>query len=289
MSNIQKFFKSDAVLKRFSEVLGQNASGFVTSIISLVNENAMLSQCEPQTIAGAAMKAAALKLPIDPNLGFAYVIPYRNNKKNSTDAQFQLGYKGFIQLAMRSGQMKRINAIPIYEGQLIESNPLTENYEFDFSVKSDKIIGYAAYMELINGFRKTVFWTIEKVKTHAARYSQSYKKSYSPWKDLFDEMAIKTVIKSMLSKYAPLSADIQSAITFDQSTGADIDENIYDDNDFSDVQDVEELPKLDKKHPNWLKIVESLKSKEVGIDDIESMYIIDEKTLKTLKKDAGLQ
>lgn len=219
MANIEliKQIKTDAITKAFEGVLGKNANAYVTSLISVINGNPELQKCDRNTIIGAAMKAATLQLPIDANLGFAYIIGYANRKTGKTDAQFQIGYKGFIQLALRSGQISKINATPIYEGQLLKFNPLTEDYEFDFMKKSDKIIGYAGYLEFTNGFSKTTYWTVEKVEKHAKTYSQTYKKGFGVWADNFEKMALKTVIKSILSTFAVLSVDIQEAIKFDQS------------------------------------------------------------------------
>src|SRR3990172_142226 len=132
----------------------------------------------------SAMMAAALDLPINPNLGFAYIIPYGDQ------AQFQMGYKGFIQLALRSGQFKTIASCPVYEGQLISENPLT-GFVFDFTKKtSETIIGYAAYFKLLNGFEKTEYWTKDKVEKHAKRFSQSFKKGEGTWVSDFDSMAM---------------------------------------------------------------------------------------------------
>lgn len=234
MANLElaKSIKSDAVIKSFESVLGKNASSYVTSLLTVINGSSELQKCDRNTILGAAMKAATLQLPIDQNLGFAYIIGYGGQ------AQFQIGYKGFIQLAQRSGQVLKINAIPIYEGQLLKSNPLFETFEFDFSVKSEKIIGYCGYLELINGFSKTVYWTVEQIEKHAKKFSQTYKKGFGVWKDNFDQMALKTVLKSILSKYAVLSADIQEAVKFDNSVIKEDGEPNY--TDFSNVQDLPE-------------------------------------------------
>ncbi|MCM8901300.1 recombinase RecT [Caldicoprobacter algeriensis] len=202
------------VKKKFEEVLGYRASQFITSVANVVNGNPLLRNCDANSVLSAAMVAATLDLPVDPNLGFSYIIPY--NTKDGYKAQFQIGYRGLIQLALRTGQYQRINVIEVYEGQLKEFNPLTEDIVFDFTAKtSNKVIGYAAFFRLINGFEKTVYWPIEKVKAHAQRFSKTF--NNGPWKTDFDEMAKKTVLKNMLSKWGILSIEMQEAIRSDQA------------------------------------------------------------------------
>jgi len=172
----------------------------------------------------AAMTAATLDLPLNQSLGFAYIVPFRNGKTGHQEAQFQIGYKGFIQLAMRSGQMKRIVAEPIYEAQIISRNPI-KGYEFDFDRQPEKHeapAGYYAYMELINGFTAEAYMTVAQIQEHAARYSQTAKKGYGVWKDNFDAMALKTVLKKLLTKYAPMSVEMQQAVISDQAVIHDI-------------------------------------------------------------------
>ncbi len=231
MSNgLQKYDSSDlkgmlegaSVQRSFEKVLGEKARGFVTSVLQIVNDSKMLSNANPNSVLNAAMTAATLDLPINPNLGFAYIIPYNN--KGGTVAQFQMGYKGYIQLCQRSGLFKTISATEIYEGQIIEENPLT-GFEFNFKAKSsNKVVGYAAYFELLNGFQKTFYMSKEQVTDHAKNYSQSFKKEKptGPWKDHFDDMAIKTVLKLLLSKFAPMTVDIEKAIQVDQAEVKDV-------------------------------------------------------------------
>lgn len=209
-NNHKDFFTSEAVKKKFSEVLNGNSSQFITSLLSIVNNNRMLAGVDNNSIYTAAIKAAALKLPIDESLGFAYIVPY--GKK----AQFQLGYKGLIQLAIRSGQVKNINSGVIYKSQFISYDPLFENLDVDFSKKADEPCGYFATLELLNGFKKLIYWDIDKVRAHGRRFSKSYDKS--PWATDFDAMAQKTLLKQIISKYAPLSADLQNAIIADNET-----------------------------------------------------------------------
>lgn len=249
--------KSDGVKARFQEVLGEKANGFVASMLSVVGNNNLLSKASFDTVYTSAMKAATLDLPIEPSLGFAYIVPYKGA------AQFQIGYKGLIQLAQRSGQIQKLNAGEIYESQFKSYNPLTEDLEVDaFAMpkKGDKVVGYFAYMRLVNGFEKTVFWSKERVEEHGQKYSQSYGSKFSPWKTDFDAMARKTVLKQMLSTYAPLSVEMQDAIVADNADSTvntepkdvtpekEADTDIMDliaDSEPKDVTPVEETPAVD--------------------------------------------
>lgn len=221
----KSLFERDSVKKKFEELLGKRAPGFITSVLQAVASNEQLKDAEPHSVFHAAAVAATLDLPINNNLGFAYIVPYKQwvedpttgNKKQITVAQFQMGYKGFIQLAQRTGQFQTIAETPIYEGQLIDENPLT-GFRFDFTKKSDTIIGYAAYFRLINGFEKVLYAPVDKVEAHAKRFSKQYAaKGTGLWKDDFDSMARKTVLKALLSRYAPLSIEMQKAVITDQS------------------------------------------------------------------------
>jgi recombination protein RecT len=216
-SSVKGFLTSNEVQARIKEMLGKKAAGFTASLISSLNSNALLAECVPATVLSAAMKAAVLDLPIDPNLGFAYIIPYRDNRKGIVEAQFQIGYKGFIQLAQRSGQYKTIAAVPVYEGQLIEENPLTGNTYDWKGKKSEKVVGYVAMFSTINGFQKEWYMPVDELKKHGQRYSQSFRKGYGLWKDDFDAMATKTVLKLLISKYGPMSIDMQQAVVADQA------------------------------------------------------------------------
>jgi len=208
---VKSFFTQDSVKKKFDELLGKRSSSFMTSVLQIVASNNMLQNADPASIFNAACVAATLDLPLNNNLGFAYIVPYGKS------AQFQMGYKGFIQLAQRSGQFQTISAAPIYAGQLIEQDPL-RGFRFDFSVeKSGEPIGYAAFFRLTNGFEKTFYMTTEELKQHGLKFSQTYKKGFGLWKDDFEAMAQKTVLKLLLSKFAPLSVEMQTATIVDQS------------------------------------------------------------------------
>lgn len=212
---LQQLMNSGAVMKKLNDVLGseKKAASFVSSVISVANGNNMLRNCNPMTVLGSAMVAATLDLPVVPTLGLAYIVPYKGQ------CQFQLGYKGLIELAERSGQFKNIIDEVVYEGQLVRKNKFTGEYEFDEDAKtSDKVIGYMARMDLINGFSKTIFWTKEEVEAHATKFSQAFRaKRGTPWVSDFDAMARKTVLKALFAKYAPKSVAIQNAIKFDQA------------------------------------------------------------------------
>lgn len=213
-TTMKGLLSSPAVMNRFEEVLGKRASQFTASILSLYNGEKMLQKAEPMSVISSAMVAATLDLPVDKNLGYAWIVPYGGR------AQFQLGYKGYIQLALRTGQYKFINCIPVHEGELQKWNPLTEEIEIDFEKReSDAVIGYAAYFELLNGFRKTVYWTKAQVEKHKKKFS----KSDFGWKNDWDAMALKTVLKAILSKWGILSVEMQKAVIEDDEARERID------------------------------------------------------------------
>ncbi|MGN0237579.1 MAG: recombinase RecT [Lepagella sp.] len=214
--SVGELMRSPSVSTKIKDILGSEkvAAGFISSVISVANGNKALRSANPMTVVGAAMVAATLQLPVVPTIGLAYIVPYKGQ------AQFQIGYKGLIELAERSGQFKNIIDEVVYEGQLIRKNKFTGEYIFDEDAKkSDKVVGYMARFDLINGFSKTIYWSIEEVEAHAKRFSQAFRsKGDSPWKSDFDAMARKTVLKSLFSKYAPKSIQMQNAITYDQAT-----------------------------------------------------------------------
>lgn len=205
-------FNSPVVLDKLKSVVNGRETQFVTSLLSIVNNNSHLAKSTNTSVLNAAMKAATLDLPIDPNLGFAYIVPY------GSEAQFQLGYKGLIQLAQRSGQIVKLNAGEIYASQFKGYNPLTEALEVDMQAlpkANEEVAGYFAFMRLSNGFEKTLFWTKDRVLAHGKKYSRSFSGKSSPWQTDFDAMARKTVLKQLLSTYAPLSIEMQQAIIDD--------------------------------------------------------------------------
>jgi recombination protein RecT len=206
---------AESVKEQFRNALQENAGAFIASIIDLYNSDSYLQQCDPNLVVMEALKAATLKLPINKQLGFAYIVPYRNNKGQMIP-QFQLGYKGYIQLAMRTGQYKNLNAGVVYEGIKVHKDLLTGEIHFTGEPTSDKPQGYFAYMELINGFKKTVYMTHAEMVAHAKRYSKSYHSDNSAWKTNFEEMALKTVLRRLLSKYGMLSTEMITALESDK-------------------------------------------------------------------------
>lgn len=227
VSGIKQLLDMDKYKKRINEIMGKKAAPFMASIVNVSNLPS-LKDAEPNSIISSAIVAATLDLPIDQNLGFAYIVPYNTKEGNSyvKKAQFQMGYRGYIQLAMRTGQYKTINAIEIYKGEIKRVNRLTGEIEFNDDedlIDRDTVVGYMAYFKLLNGFEKTLYMTKEEMEKHAKKYSQSYSSSKkwvvdsSLWTTDFDGMAIKTVIKRLLSKYGILSVEMQNAITNDQA------------------------------------------------------------------------
>lgn len=263
--SLQAYIRSGAVQQVIGESIGgDNAGNFTTSLLSVVNTNPVLQDCPPESVIKAAITAASMKLPIDPNLGFAYIIPYNNKVKTKelrtkpdgstyevtvetwqNVAQFQLGYKGFIQLAQRSGQFKRINSSDVREGEYLGTDRRSGEIELDF-IQDDKernakpVIGYLGYFRLNNGFVKELYMTIEELQAHAKKYSKNYAKyGTGLWKDQFDVMAKKTVLKLLISKYGALSTSLQQAIRADQAS-IDGDGYNYVDNDKESIVDTDD-------------------------------------------------
>jgi len=253
---VKNLFSKDEVRNKFQELLGKRAPSFITSVLQIVASNDLLSKADPHSVYHSAAVAATLDLPLNNSLGFSYIVPYNQKQKDGSYkqvAQFQMGYKGFIQLAQRTGQFQTISASPIYEGQLVEQNPLT-GFIFDFKQrKSEKIIGYASYFRLLNGFEKTLYMTVEDLQKHGTKFSQTFKKGFGLWKDDFDGMAIKTVLKLLLSKFAPLSIDMQRAVITDQA--------IINNPDASDITYVDnEETNIDKESERVTLMIQDAKS-----------------------------
>jgi len=230
VKGVSQFLNSDAVKGKFTEILGQKAIGFISSVLTVVNSSNQLKNADQNSIYTAALIAASLDLPINPNLGFAYIVPYNESFKDEKGnwqkrqvAQFQMGYKGFIQLAQRSGQYALINATDVREGELKNHNRMTGEMIFEFIQNPTErllrpIVGYVSYFKLKNGFEHSFYMTMEEVLAHAKEYSQTFKKDGKGlWKDKFDGMALKTVTKLNLSKNGPLSIELQRAVLTDQA------------------------------------------------------------------------
>ena len=207
--NLQQLLNSAGIKKRFGELLDNSSASFISSILTIVRSNSKLQECSPNSILSAAGIAAALKLPINPSLGFAYIVPYKGQ------ATFNLGWRGYVQLAMRTNQYRTLNSSAVYEGQIKEIDFITGEIVRGEKI-SDKVVGYVAYMELLNGFNKIFYMTVEELEQHAKKYSQSYaydlrsNKKSSVWSTNFDAMAKKTVLKLLLNKFGIISIDQQS-------------------------------------------------------------------------------
>lgn len=227
-NEVTRYIKNENVGKRINELLKDRAPQFTTTLMAALNSNKALNSCEPQSVLTAALTAASMDLPINQNLGFAYLIPYKN--KDGDVCQFQMGYKGFIQLAQRSGYYKTINATEVREGEIAKIDRLSGEIEFEW-IEDDKerekakVVGYVAYFKLLNGFEKSLYWSVEKCKAHATRFSKSFKFGGGLWKDDFESMAIKTVLKQLISKYGPLNTQLQEAIAKDQTINGEYIDN----------------------------------------------------------------
>lgn len=226
IKTIVDYIKLDSIVESVEKNLGSRGQQFLTSILSFANSNQAIMECEPRSVYTACLTAATLDLPINQNLGFAYIVPYNNKKTRRKEAQFQVGYKGFVQLAIRTGKYLRLGANAVYEGQLTGLDDFTGEPTFNFNNKtSDKIVGYMAYFELLNGFRKASYMDLVQVEAHAKKYSQSYKGGFGVWKDDFQGMAKKTVLKLLLSKFAPLSTQMEEALINDQKAAEEYIDN----------------------------------------------------------------
>ncbi|RKS87297.1 recombination protein RecT [Orbus hercynius] len=291
-TNIKSFFDKPAVKAKLTELLHKNAASFTTSVLQIVNSNEMLAKADPMSIFNAACMAATLNLPINNSLGFAYIVPYNNKKKEEvngkkiekwvTEAQFQIGYKGFIQLAQRSGQFERLVSIPVYEKQLAKKD-LINGFVFDWDGEysdDEKPIGYYAYFKLINGFSAELYMSEADVIKHAGKYSQTFKKGFGNWKDNFEAMALKTVTKLLLSKQAPLSIEMQKAVMSDQSVIKDITNDSYDyiDND-SEPQAITLIQVDDEL---FKQIQENVLTGELELSDALNSYSFTEEQIKQL-------
>ena len=262
---LRETLKAPSVEAKFKEMLGKRAPQFMTSITSVVTNNALLQKADVNSIIMGAATAASMDLPLNPNLGYAALVPF--NSKEGCFAQLQIQVKGWVELFLRSGQCQNIICETVYEGQLVKKNKFTGEYVFDEDAKkSDKVVGYMAYFRLSNGFEKFEYMTTEEVKEHAKKYSQTYRKGIGPWKDMFEQMAQKTVLKRLLTKWAPKSIEMQQMAIFDQSVvKGDINdiehaEAVYADsaknelvsetNDFQEAEVVEEPAPQPANEPN---------------------------------------
>jgi recombination protein RecT len=221
------FLAQDAMKKKINEMVGgEKGQQFVTSIISAVSTNPQLAECDNASIVSAALLGQALNLSPSPQLGQFYLVPFNDNKRECKVAQFQIGYKGYIQLAIRSGQYKKLNVLAIKEGELIKYDPLDEDIEVKLIENEEErekaeTIGYYAMFEYLNGFRKTIYWSKQRMEAHALKYSMGYraKKGYTFWEKDFDGMAYKTMLRQLISKWGIMSIDLtmQKALESDMA------------------------------------------------------------------------
>lgn len=211
------WLKDEGIKKKIAETLGKKAAAFSSAMLNIYQSDKRLQECDGRSILGAGMLAATMDLSITPSLGQAYIVPFKGK------ATFQIGAKGLVQLAHRTGKYVALHAGKVYEGELRGFDPITGEPEVGEKI-SDNVVGYVAYMRLVNGFEKTLFMTTAEIEAHAKKYSQSYGKSYSPWTTNFEAMASKTVLKKLLKDWGPLSQDMAEALQADQSV---VDKNTF--------------------------------------------------------------
>lgn len=242
---ITAYLTNDAVKQQINSVVGgKDGQKFISAIVSAVNANPALQECSNKSILSAALLGNSLKLSPSPQLGQYYFVPFNDHKNGRIVAQFQLGYKGYIQLALRSGQYKKLNVLAIKEGELIKYDPLNEEIEVRIIEDEDErekaaTIGYYAMFEYLNGFRKTMYWTRSKMERHALNYSQGYKakKGYTFWEKDFDAMAYKTMLRQLISKWGIMSIEMQTAMDGDMGVIEEDGTINYVDNDNEVVAD----------------------------------------------------
>lgn len=248
---ITTYLTNPAVKANVAKVVGeQKSQAFISSIVSAVQTNKLLSECTNASILNAALLGESLELPHSPAMGNYFMVPYKN-KDGVSEAQFQLGWKGYVQLAIRSGQYKRIVASVVKEGELKSYNPITEEISFEPILDPDarakaKTIGYYAMLELTKGFRKEIYWSVAEMEKHASTYSQAYrndkkwKSSRSPWTTNFDAMGKKTVLRYIISKFGVMSVKMQSAVEADMGVINDDGSVTYVDNQHDVVEEAHE-------------------------------------------------
>ena len=247
------FMTNNAIVNKVNSIIGDEKSGkrFISGIISAVSVNPQLSECENASILSGALLGEGLNLSPSPQLGHYYLVPFnvkvedKETKKTYyvKKAQFQLGWKGYYQLALRSGYYKKINVLPIKEGELISWNPLEEEIkvkliEDDNEREKTKTIGYYAMYEYLNGFKKAIYWSKEKMESHANQYSNGYKakKGYTFWEKDFDSMAMKTMLRQLISKYGIMSIEMQNAFEGDMAVINEDGSKDYVDNKVEEVE-----------------------------------------------------
>lgn len=230
---MKKLVQQNAIQDMMKRTLGSKAQQFTTSLVNIVNSSTQLKHVDQMSVIQSAMVAASLDLPIDQNLGYMWLVPYGHS------ATPQIGYKGYIQLAQRTGQYKAMNAVVAHEGELVSWNPLSEEVVFDpIKRVSDEVVGYVGYFRLLNGFEKTVYWTKDQMEDHRKRFVKGkggQDKPLGVWGTDYDAMALKTVIRGLLSKWGPMSVQMEKAIQMDDKEPESEYQNIdADENEFVD-------------------------------------------------------
>ena len=240
---ITAYLTNDAVKNQINQVIGgKDGTKFISAVVSAVNNNPALQECTNQSILSAALLGQSLNLSPSPQLGQYYMVPF-NDKNKGKVAQFQLGYKGYIQLAIRSGQYKKLNVLAIKEGELIRFDPLNEEIEVKLiddeeAREQAETVGYYAMFEYTNGFKKAMYWSRKKMEAHALKYSKGYaaKKGFTFWEKDFDGMAYKTMLRQLISKWGIMSIDMMSAMDADMAVINEDGSKEYVENDDSIIE-----------------------------------------------------
>lgn len=283
-TELTAYLTQDAVKNQINNVVGgKNGQRFISAIVSAVNNNPGLKECSNPSILSAALLGESLKLSPSPQLGQYYMVPFDNKKKGCKEAQFQIGYKGYIQLAIRSGQYKKLNVLGIKEGELIRFDPLNEEIEVNLIEDEEEreqapTVGYYAMFEYTNGFKKSMYWSKKKMAAHAEKYSFAFGRNggiktlekidrgeipendmwkYSSfWFKDFDGMAYKTMLRQLISKWGIMSIDMMTAMDADTSvinedgthTYVESEDNVVSDSEYKEVDETGDLPKANPEN-----------------------------------------
>lgn len=285
LTQLKNTLNAPSVKQRFEDMLGKRAPQFMTSISTVVSNNALLQKADVNSIVMGAAVAASMDLPLHPALGYAALVPF--NSKDGCYAQLQVMAKGLVELFLRSGQCQSIINEVVYEGQLVSKNKFKGEYVFDEGAKkSNKVIGYMAYFRLTNGFEKYEYMTVEEIKAHAQKFSQSYRSGAKIWKDSFDAMGLKTVLRKLISKYAPKSLEMQKAMIFDSSVvdgnitdldeaKARFDDSVDDQSDFSEktntIEEFEEKEEDNNTPSKEEKNIHPYSDNKEDINDLDAL------------------
>ena len=258
---------SESYVKLINDTLGDPnvARQFIADISAVVANNPLLQECDPKTIVTAGLVATSLKLPLAGNLGLAYIVPYKDRKTGVMRAQFQVGWKGFVQLSQRSSQFERLGSRVVHKGEYQGQDEFGDDlFKFSHDYDNEEVVGYYAYFRLLNGFTKTLYMTKEQCEKHASKYSMSYKNDKTKttlWNTEFDTMAQKTVLKLLLNRYAPLSVELQKAIKADQAIVHDDGTFEYVDNEKlvsrnkmtinNTIEEIDEVKEVEEADPSY--------------------------------------